>query len=128
MSMSTAVLQYLDFDFSEDEHGLGSFDAMASVLPAQVPALHAELTRVLAWACGAFSKGPLDEGYDWDYDLQLAEDSAAQGPIGFDESSRRLRVDVHPGVTPASRHTVTLTVSGTPVFCMAFREAFGLGA
>ena len=126
MSMGTAVLQYLDFDFSEDEHGLGSFDAMASVLPAQVPALHAELTRVLAWACGAFSKGPLDEGYDWDYDLQLAEDSAAQGPIGFDESSHRLWVDVHPGVTPASRHTVTLTVSGTPVFCRALREAFGL--
>ena len=126
MSMGTAVLQYLDFDFSEDEHGLGSFDAMASVLPAQVPALHAELTRVLAWACGAFSKGPLDEGYDWDYDLQLAEDSAAQGPIGFDESSHRLRVDVHPGVTPASRHTVSLTVSGTPVFCRALREVFGL--
>jgi hypothetical protein len=122
------MLQYLDFDFSEDEHGLGSFDAMASVLPAQVPALHAELTRVLAWACDAFRKGPLDEGSDWDYDLQLAEDSAAQGHIGFDESSSRLRVDVHPGVTPASRHTVTLTVSGTPVFCMAFREAFGLGA
>ena len=86
MSMGTAVLQYLDFDFSEDEHGLGSFDAMAAVLPAQVPALHAELTRVLAWACGAFSKGPLDEGYDWDYDLQLAEDSAAlrvrfDGPV-----------------------------------------------
>lgn len=126
MTMGTAGLQYLDFDFSEDEHGLGSFDAMASVLPAQVPALHAELTRVLAWACDAFSKGPLDEAYDWDYDLQLAEDSAAQGHIGFDESSRSLRVDVPPGVTPASRHTVTLTVSGTPVFCRALREAFGL--
>ena len=88
--------------------------------------LHAELTRVLAWACDAFSKGPLDEAYDWDYDLQLAEDSAAQGHIGFDESSRSLRVDVHPGVMPASRHTVTLTVSGTPVFCRALREAFGL--
>ena len=73
MTMGTAGLQYLDFDFSEDEHGLGSFDAMASVLPAQVPALHAELTRVLAWACDAFSKGPLDEAYDWDYDLQLAD-------------------------------------------------------
>ena len=84
MTMGTAGLQYLDFDFSEDEHGLGSFDAMASVLPAQVPALHAELTRVLAWACDAFSKGPLDEAYDWDYDLQLAEDSAAQVHIGFD--------------------------------------------
>ena len=47
--MNTA-LDYLDFEYSEDEHGQGTFDAMASVLPAHVPALHAELTRVLAWA------------------------------------------------------------------------------
>ena len=45
--MSNPALQYLDFDFSEDEHGLGSFDAMASVLPAQLPALQAEIARVL---------------------------------------------------------------------------------
>ena len=124
--MSNPALQYLDFDFSEDEHGLGSFDAMASVLPAQLPALQAEIARVLDWAQGSFTRGALDDGFDWDYDLQLAEDSAAQGPIGFDESSHRLWVDVHPGVTPASRHTVSLTVSGTPVFCRALREVFGL--
>ena len=65
--MNTA-LDYLDFDYSEDEHGHGSFDAMASVLPAQVSTLHAELTRVLAWACDTFGEGcgPLDEGWDWE--------------------------------------------------------------
>jgi len=127
--MSMAALQYLDFDVSEDEHGVGSFDAMASVLPAQVPALHAELTQVLAWAHDAFARGPLDEGFDWDYDLQLAEASAAQGTIGFDASTRSLWMDVRPGATPANpavRCTLTLTLSGTPAFCAALREAFDL--
>ena len=32
MTMGTAVLQYLDFDFSEDEHGLGSFDALLGTI------------------------------------------------------------------------------------------------
>ena len=102
--MSNPALQYLDFDFSEDEHGLGSFDAMASVLSAQVPALHAELTRVLTWACDAFDKGPLDEGFDWDYDLQLAAEQ----------------------VGPSLRHTASLTLGGVAPFCLALREAFGL--
>ena len=44
------TLNYLDFDYSEDADGTGTFDAMASVLPAQLPALHAEITQVLAWA------------------------------------------------------------------------------
>ena len=81
--MSMAALQYLDFDVSEDEHGVGSFDAMASVLPAQVPALHAELARVLAWAHDAFARGPLDEGFDWDYDLQRVESAPAHAALHF---------------------------------------------
>jgi hypothetical protein len=43
-------LSYLDFDYSEDEQGWGNFDAMASVLPPQRPALQAELAQVLNWA------------------------------------------------------------------------------
>ena len=122
------TLDYLDFDYSEDEEGTGTWDAMASVKAERVPALAAEIAQLLRWANQQFSgrQGAAEDGFDWDYDLQLAEDSAAQGHIGFDESSRSLRVDVHPGVMPASRHTVTLTVSGTPVFCRALREAFGL--
>lgn len=121
-------LDYLDFEYSEDEHGVGTFDAMASVLPAQVPALHAELTRVLAWACDMFGQdhGPLDEGCDWDYELQLAEASAAQGRIGFEESTRSLWVHAVPGTAPLDRHTVTLTLSGTAAFCVALLDAFGL--
>ena len=121
-------LDYLDFEYSEDDHGQGTFDAMASVLSAQVPALQAELTQVLAWACDTYGldHGPLDEGCDWDYDLQLAEDTAAQGRIGFEPSTRSLRVHTHQDAAPAARHTVTLTLSGTVEFCTALREAFCL--
>jgi hypothetical protein len=102
--MSNPALQYLDFDFSEDEHGLGSFDAMASVLPAQLPALQAEIARVLDWAQGSFTRGALDDGFDWDYDLQLAAEQ----------------------VGPSLRHTASLTLGGVAPFCLALREAFGL--
>ena len=125
--MNTA-LDYLDFEYSEDEHGHGTFDAMASVLPAHVPALHAELTQVLAWACDTFGpdSGPLDEGCDWDYDLQLTDvgAAAAQARITFDAPTRSLCVYVPPAAAPHIRHTVTLTLGGTPAFCAAFRQVF----
>ena len=119
-------LDYLDFEYSEDDHGQGTFDAMASVLPAHVPALHAELTQVLAWACDTFGpdSGPLDEGCDWDYDLQLTDDTAAQGRIGFEPSTRSLCVQMPPGAASHNRHTVTLTLGGTPAFCAAFQQVF----
>ena len=124
--MSMAPLQYLDFDASDDEHGIGSFDAMASVLPAQVPALHAELARVLAWAHDAFARGPLDEGFDWDYDLQRVESAPAHAALHFEESSRTVRDHLQAGVAPGARYTATLTLSGTSAFCAALRAAFGL--
>ena len=40
------TLDYLDFDYSEDEEGTGTWDAMASVKAERVPALAAEI-RVL---------------------------------------------------------------------------------
>ena len=121
-------LDYLDFEYSEDEHGHGTFDAMASVLSAHVPALHAELAQVLAWACDTFGpdSGPLDEGFDWDYDLQLTDvgAAAAQARITFDAPTRSLCVYVPPAAAPHIRHTVTLTLGGTPAFCAAFRQVF----
>jgi hypothetical protein len=41
---------HLDFDFSDEDSGRGSFDAMASVLPDRLPALLAEIAAVLGWA------------------------------------------------------------------------------
>ncbi|MES3001299.1 MAG: hypothetical protein V4787_11465 [Pseudomonadota bacterium] len=97
-------LHYLDFDYSDEDSGRGSFDAMASVLADRLPALRAEVDAVLQWAVREFgpAAAPGDEG-DWDHDVQQT---------------------IEPG-TPA-RTTLTLTISGSPAFCDAFREKFEL--
>ncbi|WP_431274564.1 hypothetical protein ACQ858_21560 [Variovorax ureilyticus] len=100
------TLDFLDFDYSEDTEGIGVFDAMATVRPEQLAAVHAEVEQVLAWAQDAFAgrRGPVEDGSEWDYDLQETQEAD----------------------TP--RRTVTLSMSGTPAFCAAFREAFDLPA
>jgi hypothetical protein len=116
-------LQYLDFDFSEDEHGHGSFDAMAAVAPAQLPALQAEIEDVLAWAEQQFGPpAPLDEGGEWDCELQGAQEVAT--PLAVRYESGRLRLA--PGGPETPRTTLTLTLSGGPPFCAALRARFGL--
>lgn len=95
------TLHYLDFDYSEDAAGCGTWDAMASVWPAQRDALQAEVAMVLDWAKSEFpdGQGPLDDGGEWDHDVQ--------------------------GVHEAGRYTLTLTISGTPAFGAAWRTQFG---
>ncbi len=120
------TLDYLDFDFSEDADGHGSFDAMASAAPAQLPALQAEVLRVLAWAESDFGgrRGPLDEGGDWDCELQGVQEVATPLAVTWDPAGGRLRLE--PGAAGAPRVTLSLTLGGTPQFCAAFRAAFGL--
>ena len=116
-------LQYLDFESSGDAEGRGSFDAMASVAPAQFGALQAEVLRVLGWAERSFGPAAaLDEGGEWDYELQ-----------GTRETSTPLRVqygagglELHDAAPAAPRITLSLTLSGTPVFCEALRSAFAI--
>ena len=116
-------LHFLEFDFSGDEEGHGSFDAMASVAPAQFPALQAEVLRVLGWAERTFGPAaPLEEGGDWDYELQ-----------GTRETSTPLRVqygagglDLHDAGPAVPRITLSLTLGGTAGFCEALRAAFAL--
>jgi len=118
-------LHYLDFDYSEDDEGTGTWDAMASVTPAHLPALRAELEQVLAWAHRAFAgrRGPIDEGGDWDYDLQALHEGTAPDQWAYDEAAQR--VVLLPGGAGQTRHTVTLSLSGTPAFGAALRERFG---
>ena len=101
IAMTLQTLHYLDFDYSEDDAGCGTWDAMASVWPAQLEALRAEVAQVLDWAHGEFPNrhGPLDDGGEWDHDLQ--------------------------NVQEAGRQTLTLTLSGTPAFGAAWRAQFG---
>ena len=121
------TLHYLDFDDSEDTDGIGTFEAMASTWPEQVPEVHAEIVSVLDWAHAEFpdTRGPIGEGGEWDYDLHGMQEFPAPQQIEYDATTRRLSVRNSPPGKP--RHTVTLSISGTSQFCMAFRQQFGLG-
>jgi len=70
------ALDYLIFDASDDGQGTGSWEAMASVLAADLPAVMAEATAVeaAAQADAPGPRGPLDEGGGWDLDVQTARE------------------------------------------------------
>lgn len=70
------TLQYLIFDASDDGEGTGTWEAMASVRAADVPAVMAEVKAVLAQAerHSPGPRGPLDEGGAWDADEQVSTD------------------------------------------------------
>lgn len=120
------TLQYLDFDYSEDAEGAGSFDAMASTTPQHAAAVQAEVARVLGWAHAAFpqARGPVEEGGEWDYELRGTRETTAGESWEFDAHSARLTV--LPGATATVRHTVHLVIGGSAAFCAALRERFGL--
>ena len=69
-------LQYLIFDASDDGQGNGSWEAMASVRAPQLPAVLAEVQRVLARAEAhkPGPRGPLDDGDAWDADQYIQTD------------------------------------------------------
>ena len=116
-------LHYLDFDFSDEESGRGSFDAMASVLPARLPALLGEIAAVLRWASQSFgAAGALEDEGEWDYELQALAEPDTPLPIAYDASAGALSLG--PAPDGSSRITLTLTLSGSPGFCEAFRASF----
>ena len=94
-------LQYLSFDVSDNDEGVVTIEALASTAFAQHAAVLAEAHEVLDWAWRAFphTHGPADEGGEWDHDLQA-------------------------GVEGDGWHAVTLTLTGTPEFAVAFEAAF----
>ena len=95
-------MHYLSFDPSEDADGVTTLEAMASTAAEQHAAVMAEAQQVLDWAWKHFahSHGPVDEGMDWDHDLQVQ-------------------------VEDDRWHTVNLTLAGSPRFVEAFLAAFG---
>ena len=117
-------LQYLDFDFSDEESGRGSFDAMASVLPARLPALLDEVAAVLRWASQTFgAAGALEDEGEWDYEMEALAEPDTPLQIAYDASIGALSLSPTP--EGAARITLTLTLSGSPGFCEAFRANFG---
>jgi hypothetical protein len=116
-------LQYLDFEFSDEDSGRGSFDAMASVLPDRLPALLGEIAAVLRWAERAFGPaGPAGDEGDWDFDLQ----GVAEPDAPLELAWVRATAEVTLAPQPAGRSTLTLTLSGSPAFCAGLRAAFDL--
>lgn len=121
-------LQYLDFDFSGDPEGHGSFDAMASAGPAQQAALEREVVAVLAWAQRAFGPaGALEEGGEWDYALHAVREVATPMAVHWQPGATALAFAPGPADPPRVTLTLTLTLTGTPAFCEALREAFAIG-
>lgn len=117
-------LRYLDFDYSEDSEGLGLFEAMASTGPGQVAALRAEVAEVLDWAWANFphSRGPVEEGGEWDYELQAQQEFSAVEQLDYDPVARVFGSRLEAPGLP--RHALTLTISGVPGFCKAFSRRF----
>ena len=121
-----AVLHYLDFDYSEASDGNATWDAMASVTAAQWSALLAETAQVLDWAHSEFGgqRGALEDGAEWDYDLQGIAEVVTPQHLRYSEETGVLGVQA--GDESAQRYTLSLSLSGTPVFSAALRERFGL--
>lgn len=118
------TLHYLDFDYSENTDGTGTFDAMASVSPSQIAAAYAEVEHVLGWAVHAFGAdcGAVEDGFEWDHDLQAQQEYTVNERPSFDPVSGRVRTQV--GQAGVPRHTVTLSISGSAAFCEALRARF----
>lgn len=97
------ALRWLDFDYSEGDDGTGTFDAMASVELHHAGEVQAEVDAVLAWAQSTFAgrRAPVEEGGDWEADLQVTDEA---------------------GSPP--RRCFSLAVSGSRSFCEAFGERF----
>lgn len=123
-------LQLLDFDSSEDAEGVVCWDALAEPASDYNPALLHEVEKVLAWAHDFDDKGPgsLENGANWDYDLQvliLGKDLKPQRAITLFETETR-QLTVQPKPTSPQSLSLSLTLSGSPAFVQAFRAEFDL--
>lgn len=118
-------LDYLDFDYSEDEHGSACWDAMACPPAARLPALCHEVAQLLAWAQRQFGNGPgpLDEGCDWDYDLQAHTEDGAPLACHYGHTQDQAALVLAPA--PAGQRVqLTLALCGSPAFAQAFTDLF----
>jgi hypothetical protein len=124
---NTMELQYLEFDCSEDTEGVVCWDALAQPAASHTAALLREVTQLLSWA-NRFSPqgpGPLDEGADWDFDLQIQlhhPNSPHRTPAQAHWQAEQQTLNIHPAPGPEDRAELSLSLSGTPAFAQALRE------
>ena len=120
------ALDYLEFDYSDDEEGTGTWDAMASVKAERAPALAAEIEALLRWASQKFvgRQGAVEDGFDWDYDLLAQDDDGKPLNARFDKAAGTLELQA----SATGRTTVSLSLSGSSQFGDALRQAFDIEA
>lgn len=120
------ALDYLDFEYSEDEDGNGTWDAMASVADTRWTALLDEVRQVLQWASQDFRgrRAPLDEGGDWDYDLSAQDDDNGRAlHIRWNAQSAQVNAKAPQA---GGYTTLTLTLTGHAAFADGLRQRFAL--
>lgn len=98
-------MEHLTYELEAIADGISSLVAMASSAAPKHAAVMADVQQALDWAWHHFPDrhGPIDDGMDWDHDLQVV-------------------------VEAGGWHTVTLTLTGTDRFIEAFLSAFGISA
>jgi len=118
-------LQLLDFDCSEDTEGVVCWDALAQPHPRHNSALMHEVAQMLAWAYSFDAQGPgaLEDGANWDFDLQATRHPGSQvaqdARLVFDAQKGHIHMDAADLSHPVA---LSLSLSGTPGFAQAFRE------
>ena len=121
-------LHLLDFDCTEDADGVVCWDALAHPAAEHTPALLKEVSEVLAWACALAPQGPgaLEDGAPWDFDLQARQHAPGHAPVSAPLTWTPQSGLIMPiPLSPEDRLELSLTLSGTPAFALAFREQWG---
>ena len=109
------MLQFLDFDRTEDTQGTAAWDAMACPAPQHTAALLAEVAALLQRLHAAHSQpGPLDEQHTWDCDLHIASDDGTELPWHWQGQTPALATPE--SLHPDNRLTVSLTLTGDAAF------------
>jgi hypothetical protein len=121
----TTSLDYLIFDYSEDDEGTATWDAMATVHAERLPALEQEVLQVLGWAEQQFpqQRGAIDEGATWDFDLSASD--AAGHAVALEVDLRALSLR-HPPMADGDLLTLALTLTGRGAFADAFVQRFAV--
>ena len=118
------TLHFLDFDYSEDEEGTATWDAVASVPTDRLPELLAEITALLDWAHTEFGalRGPVETGGLWDYDLQCERDGQPLVELRLDPQTGRIAAPTD--LAAGQALTLNLSLSGSGAFAEAFAARF----
>ena len=75
------MLDYLVFDRSEGDDGVGSWDALAQPRAAHSTSLMHETSALLQGLQERWGPpGPLDEGHAWDFELQVRDEQDHEWP------------------------------------------------